>query len=120
MPVPADSLMLKRTRAFMQRNSSWVTFSMQNLWDSSFILTQCSYILDTCIRWLSGERKKKTEKKCRKEEEEGAHGATRAEVRSQERVGQGGTQKGGRQLTMAGARVEERKRGKSSRGEKNE
>lgn len=52
-----DSLMLKRTRAFMQRNSSWVTFSMQNLWESSFILTQCSYILDTCIRLLRGGKK---------------------------------------------------------------
>lgn len=52
--VPKDSLMLKRTSAFMQRNSSWVTFSMQNLWESSFILTQCSYILDTCIRSLRG------------------------------------------------------------------
>lgn len=54
--------MLKRTSAFMQRNSSWVTFSMLNLWESSFILTQCSYILDTCIRWLCGERKKNSVK----------------------------------------------------------
>lgn len=47
--------MLKRTRAFIQRNSSWVTSSMQNRWESSFILMQSSYMLDTCIRLLFGE-----------------------------------------------------------------
>lgn len=84
--VPADSLMLKRTRAFMQRNSSCVTFSMQNLWESTFILTQCSYILDTCIRWLwergggtkTRERRKKEHKVRQREKWE-----------SQERVRQG-------------------------------
>lgn len=46
--------MLKRTRAFMHRNSSCVTFSMQNLWESSFMLTQCSYIEESFIRLLQG------------------------------------------------------------------
>ena len=38
----------------MQRYSSWVTRSMLKRWDKSCILTQCSYMLDTCIRCLVG------------------------------------------------------------------
>lgn len=55
-PVAADSLMLKRTRAFMHRNSSWVTLSVQNLCESSFMLKQCSYIVESFIRLLQGEQ----------------------------------------------------------------
>lgn len=50
--------MLKRIRAFMHRNSSWVTFSMQNLWESSLMLTQCSYIEETFIRLLQEGRRR--------------------------------------------------------------
>lgn len=48
--------MLKRTRAFMHRNSSWVTLSVQNLCESSFMLKQCSYIVESFIRLLRGEQ----------------------------------------------------------------
>lgn len=44
----------------MHRNSSWVTLSVQKRWDSSFIRTQCSYILETCIRWLVTSRRRST------------------------------------------------------------
>ena len=47
--------MLSSSRAFMQRNSSWVTCRRTNSWDRCFIRIQCSYMVDTCIRFL-GER----------------------------------------------------------------
>ena len=47
--------MLSSSRAFMQRNSSWVTCRRTNSWDRCFIGIQCSYMVDTCIRFL-GER----------------------------------------------------------------
>lgn len=58
-PLAADSLMLKRTKAFMHRNSSWVTLSVQNLSESSFMLKQCSYIEESFIRLLQGEQERR-------------------------------------------------------------
>lgn len=45
-------LMLKRSRAFMQRNSSWVICSSTNSCERCLIRMQCSYIVETCIRCL--------------------------------------------------------------------
>lgn len=50
-----DSLMLKKSRAFMQRNSCGVICSQPNSWERCRILTHWLYMRDLCMRYLGGE-----------------------------------------------------------------
>lgn len=49
--------MLKRSKAFMQRNSSWVICSRRNSWEMCLIRMQCSYMVEICIRCLQVKTK---------------------------------------------------------------
>lgn len=52
-----NSLMLKRSKAFMHRNSSWVIWSRRNSWEMCLIRMQCSYMVEMCIRCLQVKKK---------------------------------------------------------------
>lgn len=49
------SLMLKKSRAFMQRNSCGVICSQPNSWERCRIRTHWLYMRDLCMRYLWGE-----------------------------------------------------------------